>query len=410
MPLRRRFTIPFLLVFSITTPTLFARPVTVVMNDGRRIDAQLLRESASEVVLEIVEGVRTTFDRNKIETITTRESMKEVYRERREELADGDLEGRYELAYFLFQNRAYQLADTEIRAILDDFPDADRPRRLLRVLEERRKTVTPEEDESDAGGDRDEEAGEDSAAIKMPPPLETLNMKQISVIRLWELPTGRDAMMELSPRVRVPGEVIEKFIEQYRNRNDFPLGDESLNRLRSAQGYEQLQLMMDMQAREFYDDVVILDDPPPMREFRRSVHRAYLWNYFIPRFGLGQLEDLRLIRRGRATSTDNIYTNFLILHNYARNRSQMINRSNPEDSLLLQWGLPRDEARQPAPDVPGWRPFFSGTSDPRFQQFVEWIRSLYPDPKYGLTVPQNGGQQGTEVEQESDEEHTATEY
>lgn len=410
MPLRLRFTIPFLLAFSMALPTLLARPVTVVMNDGRRIDAELIRESSSEVVLEIVEGVQTTFARSEIEAIETRKSMEEVYRERREELEDDDLEGRYELAYFLFQNRAYELAETEIRAILDDFPDADRPRRLLRVLEERRKTATPEENESVAGGDRGEGAAEDSPAIKMPPPPETLNMEQISVIRLWELPVDREAMAELSPRVRVADEVIEKFIEQYRNRNDFPLGDESLNRLRSAQGYEQLQLMMDMRAREFYDDVVILDDPPPMREFRRTVHPAYLWNYFIPRFGLGQLDDLRLIRRGRATSAENTYTNFLILHNYARNGSQMIDRSNPEDSLLLQWGLPRDEARQPAPDVPGWRPFFSGTDDPRFQQFVEWIRSLYPDPKYGLTVRQTGGQQETEVEQESDEEQTGTEY
>lgn len=386
MPSRLRFIVTFLLICAIVAPALIARPVTLVMKDGRRIDAELVRETSSSVVVEIIEGAQTTFDRDEIEEIETRKSMEEVYRERREKLEDDDIEGRYELAYFLFQNRAYELAETEIRAILKDFPDADRPQRLLRVLEERQKTASPEQDDpsdQDAPGDRTQP---ERPGIDKTPPPETLTMEQISVIRLWELPTGTDAMRELSPRVRIPDAVIEKFIEQYRDREDFPLGDESLNRLRSAQGYEQLLLMMDMRAREFYDDVIILDDPPAMREFRRSVHPAYVWNYFAPRFGLGQIDDLRLIRRGRATSPENTYTNFLILNNYSRDGKQMINRSNPEDSLLLQWGLPRDEARHPAPDVPGWRPTFSGPEDRVFRQYVEWIRSLYPDPKYGVTI------------------------
>ena len=386
MPLRLRFAVPFVLILSMVAPTLVARPVTVVMKDGRRIDAELIRETSDAVVVEIIEGAQTTFDRSDIDEIETRKSMDQIYRERREKLQDDDLEGRYELAYFLFQNRAYELAEAEIRSILKDFPDADRPLRLLRVLEERQKTARPDEErpseEADAG---DGEQPERRGLEKSPPP-EPLSMEQISMIRLWELPTGTDAMRELSPRVRIADAVIEKFIEQYRDRDDFPLGDQSLNRLRSAQGYEQLLLMMDMRAREFYDDVLILDDPPAMREFRRTVHPSYVWNYFAPRFGLGQLDDLRLIRRGRATSPENTYTNFLILHNYSREGQQMINRSNPVESLLLQWGLPRDEARHPAPDVPGWRPIFSGAEDRNFQQYVEWIRSLYPDPKYGVTI------------------------
>lgn len=389
MPSWSRFTIPFVLMCSIAAPALQARPVTVVMSDGRRIDAELIRETQQEVVLEIVEGVQTTFDRDEIEEIETRKSMEQMYRERREALEDDDLDGRYELAYFLFQNRAYDLAETEIRAILKDFPDADRPQRLLRVLEERQKTASPdEEDPPSEAGDPDGEAQAGRPALDKSPPPETLSLEQISVIRLWELPTGNRAMRDLSPRIRISDEVIQRFIDQYRDREDFPLGDDALNRLRSAQGYEQLLLMMSMRAREFYDDVMILDDPPVMREFRRTVHPGYVWNYFIPRFGLGQIDGLRLIRRGRATSPENTYTNFLILHQYSRNGSEMIDRSNPEDSLLLQWGLPRDEARQPAPDVRGWQPFFRGTDDPRFQQYVAWIESLYPDPKYGLTIRQ----------------------
>lgn len=360
-----------------------ARPVTVTMKDGRTIDAELIRENPRRVVLEIVEGVQTSFERDEIASIETRKTMEQVYRERRAELEDDDIDGRYELAYFLFQNRAYDLAETELTSLLEQDPDAERAQRLLRVLEERRKTA-PRSDDDTRETDADDD-GEGAGAERAPQP-EPLTDEQISLIRLWEMPAEPADIRELRPRVTVPREVVNDFIENYRNDESLNLSRENLARFRSAPGFEQLIVFMQVRAREYYDDVLIRDDPPAMREFRRTIHPAYVWSYFIPRFGKGQIPGFHLIYQGSPLDQNTVYTNFLVLDQFTRNGQPAINRSNPEESLLLQWGLPRDVARYPAPDVAGWRPYFAGTDDARFQRYADWIESLFPDPRYGVSV------------------------
>ena len=64
----------------------------------------------------------------------------------------------------------------------------------------------------------------------------------------------------------------------------------------------------------------------------------------------------------------------------------MIDRAMPQRSLLLQWGLPRDAAIHPAPEIEGWRPRFTGPDDETFLKYVDWITQLYePLPNYGVT-------------------------
>jgi hypothetical protein len=68
----------------------------------------------------------------------------------------------------------------------------------------------------------------------------------------------------------------------------------------------------------------------------------------------------------------------------------MIDRAHPEDSLLLQYGLPRNEAKVPHPDVQGFRPAFRrGRDDTKYQAIARWIgSSLLIDapltPDYGI--------------------------
>ena len=70
------------------------------------------------------------------------------------------------------------------------------------------------------------------------------------------------------------------------------------------------------------------------------------------------------------------YTNFFLLDRSALEGMLMIDRAQPIKSLLLQWGLPRESATFPAPDIEGWRPFFNGLEDPTFLQYLKWIESL----------------------------------
>lgn len=375
-----------ILTLAWTSTLASARPVTLVTTDGRRIEATLVSENNQQVVVEVIEGVRATFDRSDIESIEPRKTLPQLYRERRAELDDDDFAGRYELAYFLFQEKAYDLARRELNSILNDFEEADRAQRLLRVLDEREKTAPSREtpsrpDRTPAQPSPTDTDGDDGLVV------EPLTEQEISMIRLWEMPANDEAIRELAPRVTVPRDVIERFIEAYRDQPGFPdTSRETLGRIRNAEGYQQLLLMMRMRARDFYDDVLIRDDPPSMLEFRRTIHRAYVWNYLEPTFGDGAVEGLKLDRFGNPLHESTVYTNFLALHEFEQGGSRMIDRNEPERSLMLQWGLPRDQARVPAPDVPRWRPYFSSTEDPRYGRYLQWIRSLYPEPRYGVSL------------------------
>ena len=81
------------------------------------------------------------------------------------------------------------------------------------------------------------------------------------------------------------------------------------------------------------------------------------------------------------------YTNFFVLSQLEVDGHELINRSAPEDSLLLQWGLPRKDAKYPAPNIKGWKPYFHGVKDHRYVDALKWIRGLYadlPERNYGI--------------------------
>ncbi len=92
------------------------------------------------------------------------------------------------------------------------------------------------------------------------------------------------------------------------------------------------------------------------------------------------------------TSEAAAYTNFYILSRYQITVGDVlrrtIDRTNPQGSLILQYGLPRANAQAGKhPDVPGFVPAFR-TQDGRFQAVLAWISVLVPmAPSTGLISP-----------------------
>jgi hypothetical protein len=87
----------------------------------------------------------------------------------------------------------------------------------------------------------------------------------------------------------------------------------------------------------------------------------------------------------------------------------LIDYQNPGRSPLLQFGLPREDAITPHPDVVGWTPVFRSRDSRAFQRAVRWIQSMYrPRPDYPIeytppgqameTAPGEGGEGEPPVE------------
>jgi hypothetical protein len=176
---------------------------------------------------------------------------------------------------------------------------------------------------------------------------------------------------------------MEQVIRDFADNPLIPTGRVQRQQLLRDSGARQLALLFQLRAQSLYADAVVRGDPPAMQEYRRHVNQQYVVNYFARHFGDGQVPGLFLITenpRGELQA----YTNFFILSEFQHDGQQMINRLQPESSLLLQWGLARELARFPAPDVPGWQPRFRSMSDPMYHTVLEWIRTLFTNADYQI--------------------------
>ena len=76
----------------------------------------------------------------------------------------------------------------------------------------------------------------------------------------------------------------------------------------------------------------------------------------------------------------------------------MIDRMRPEDSLLLNFGLPQSVATMPHPKAAGFEPMFHGLGDETYLDLGKWIASLKAiAPDYGIkyTIPTGVASAGT---------------
>ncbi|MEE9212119.1 MAG: hypothetical protein V3U29_05640 [Phycisphaeraceae bacterium] len=381
-----------------------APQVEIITMDGHRYVGELHAESTDQIIL-LIEGIKTPIDRDQIANVRYIQTIEQQYEHRRAELADNDLDGRYNLAFWLFNEKAYDLAGRELAELSDRFPDDERVKLLSRVVAERIKLLEqtaadeqPPRPREDQGAG--ESAGPRPGAQAPRLPKNKLTDQQWNLIRVYELPDLAEAQPSY---VTVSPDAINKLLADYAARDEVPKGRSDQLRLRRAPGWEKAQLIFELKARSLYGDIQVRSDPPVMATFRRRVHQQYVLNNCGTSrcHGGAEAGDLFLFRR-QPNREDTVYTNFYILHRYANANGRMIDRAEPRRSLLLQYGLMREAAATAHPDVPGWRHQFVNEQDPRFVTYVDWISSLWqPVPNYGIDyqVPKPGAKEQQPIDE-----------
>lgn len=359
-----------------TCATAFAEEAETVieLKSGETVRGQLVSQDTETLVLN-VDGENRTVALTDIRVTRTLDTVEAKYKDRRDKLANDDLQGRYDLARWLFDNKAYTLANSELVDLRRRFPDDQRVELLMKVVQERMKLKPGAADES---GEEAPAPGDEAAETLEPGEIKKLSDEQINLIKVWELPPNfaKERMMVIVPR-----DTMQQVIEKYSDNPALPKGRADRQKLLRSPGYEQLELMFRLRAREYYKDVIVRQEPPVLMTYRQQLNARYVLPYFLQYFGKGQIPGLVLID-GR--TEQDIYTNFFILQDFFYGGQAMINRLEPEKSLLLQWGLERSEADFPAPDVPGWQPRFRTKNDPNFKRYLDWIDALNKNPDYRI--------------------------
>jgi len=374
------------LVWSLMSGSVMAagETVTVTLQNGRTMQGELLSQTPDEVVLSI-SGIKTPLPRATIRSMEVEKSIEQQYAEKLSKVDRADAQARLGIAAFLYNNKAYRLAEQELLQVLKIEPGHVGAKRLLDAT---RAWIAQQEREND---------DEPKTTTTLPPstddsPTGKLSEEDINWIRLYEYSFAD----RLKPRVIVPREVIQFMYERYADNAQVPKGVVARRGFLKKQGFEQLNLLFQIGDRNLWGHVIVRGDPEPMRTFRTRIHNSYVLNYCGAAnchggAGHGDL----LLFRDRA--------NFYILSQYQTPSGYMIDRDAPTRSLLIQYGLPHNRARVRHPDLGGWKPnpaLVRGENTPLYRTLVEWMgRELYkPAPRYeeviDYTIPGKNDEPG----------------
>jgi hypothetical protein len=350
------------------TSTLWGRPGIVKTRDGQTVTGDVT-ELPDQIIIEI-RGIRSTIDRANIRSIAYSDTIEQECRKRLAKLTAYDVAGRVELAQWLFENKAYEMA----RGVLSDAaqiqpknPDViDMARTverqlLLEASEDRRHApvqLAAVGDTPPAGAVPAAPADPHAGTGRLLTPEEVNQVKQAE----WQ--EGQQV------RVTFKGDVLRKYVAKE------GIQPAEFNRMTPAQ---RAWAIVQHGTPEMKKDVVLVNDPPAMATFKR-VQQSLLYAGCANCHTAGKQQgNFALHFPADELAT---YTNFLILQRYQKKLGDrtylMIDRSRPEDSLLAQFSLPLDIGQPPHPKARNYSGAIKTRNDPRLKTAIDWISQLNP--------------------------------
>jgi hypothetical protein len=355
--------------------------VVVVMKDGQRLEGSLVAQDEAQYTVRIA-AVDARFFRSDVERIFVQDTPRERYKRMRAMIAADDTERLVLLVQWLQSNRLYDEGLTEVNHVLAVDPNNGEAIRLKAVLLELKaldkRSAGGRDPEQDA---RTREVARDFPTRNTPVAFPFLSDEQVNLIKVFELDLNDP------PRIVIPRAAVERMLREYADHPLVPSTREGREAFLAMPAEKVLDVMFRLRAREYYNEVKVPDQPNSMKLFRDHVHAAWLVNNCATTRCHGGSAAGRLqLTNFRPTSEPSIYTNFLILERFrTRDGLPLIDYENPDRSVLLEMALPREEARNPHPAVPGWTPVFRTRENRRFKQAVEWISAMYrPRPSYPI--------------------------
>jgi hypothetical protein len=212
----------------------------------------------------------------------------------------------------------------------------------------------------------------------------TLTPQQITVVKLMEL-GARDRAVS----GRVEPKVLEDFWQNVVLKD--PIADKTPAAktafMNPGNLAGQLQRIRETPSSKYKEQVTITSEPAAYLAYKNNVQTFVLTNCATgechgERAPAAASGNFRLANPANAAAE--AYTNFYILSQYANKDGQMVDRVNPEKSLLVQYAQPWAVAAVKHPKVDVKK--VAGPNDARLRPIVEWIRGInFPKPVYGIS-------------------------
>jgi hypothetical protein len=366
------------------TAVLIAREGVVKLNDGRTLTGDV-READGNVTINI-RGVKTTLARSDVASITYGADAEKEFNDRLARLESNDAKGRIELARWAFDQEKYELSRKALdEAIAIDPNDADAAtlmatvRSQMRLQRSKEASTRPEPEQPGATAPSTQPATTRAATARA-----TLSPDDINTIRQAELLADHTQV-----RLQFLNDVRKRFATQE---------NMTVQQFNSLPPLTQAGRILERGDASMKSDVRVQSDPRALFDFRRLIQPAVLANCATSGCHGGGQGAGGLWILNPADNDASVYTNFYLLQSYRKERPggnavfgggdlRLIDRTHPEDSLLLNFGLPASVARFDHPDVQGYRPAFRNAQDQGYVRIFNWIaQALKPvEPDYGIT-------------------------
>ncbi len=351
-------------------------PAVIQQRDGGLFKATLVEDGFDAVTYRIG-SVQASLPRSTVYRVLLDIPFDEKYRRMKDAAGTTDAAKRLALCDWLYRERRYDLARDELKPLVDEtaLPEAVA---LLRVVEAQLAIQR-----KDSAADGASTGGRDPVPDE-PEPLparatRTLTPDEVNIIRVYEIDFDRP------PRVAIDREVALKLFDEHSANPIVPHSPAARDQLASGDPLNVVRLIFNLKARDYYPSIKVLSEPSALQLFRRNVHDGWLIPNCATSRCHGGPDGGRLFLMTKQASTAGVrYANMLNLLRGSPKGLPFINFESPMDSGIIQAGLPRDEATQPHPEVPGWRPVFGRSIVPqRLADTLTWIRSMYqPRPDY----------------------------
>lgn len=360
----------------------------VILRNGQRREGIIIEDTFDHVLIE-AEGIRAKLLREAVDYVILRPTFQQQYKNWKAAIGPTQHVDHYRLCDWLVNQRKYELAKIELVELvkISQMPEA---MRLLTIVEAQ-LALDKGRPKNDEVGDPDSDQssrtyqGHDDPNVgpvddKDLLPTELLSYEDVNLMRVYEIDFHNPPHLVIGP------DTIRKLISTYASNKLIPTGEKRTAMFR-ADPLDITRLMFELKARDLYKEIKVQTEPYAMNLFRRRVHDTWLINNCATSRCHGGIHagEFFLHRRGHKNERVR-YTNFLILERLEIDPDwPLINYEQPMDSLIIQYGLKRSEARKPHPDVRGWKPVFARSNKRMLDDAGRWIRSmLQPRPDYPI--------------------------
>lgn len=354
-------------------------PVIVQFRDGRRVEAELIRDELNSARVRIA-NIEVTLPRDNFWALELAPSFEDSLAALRAGIAPTAWPQRVQLAKWMLEQNQPLAAKEELTEILRSYDSQEahdlmtRADALIRIQASGNSTSSK---------NKKPRTGSSKPTMDQPGlPTQRLSPDDVNILKVFEVNFERPPRMEASP------DLARKIIARYATSDLLPADPDARKAMDTWSPEQLLKLLFALKARELYQDITVTGEPIALELFHRRVHDTWL----IPNCSTSRCHGGLNGGGFFMFSTDyrnerTRYTNLLILLRSPplEGKPPLIDFAHPDQSLLIQYARPRIDAKFPHPDVPGWKPALIPGRESLLNDALLWIRGMHqPRAEYPI--------------------------